>query len=457
MITGNKLLDWGFIPGKFFGQALVVAKAMELEGYDENTIWAKLVELQPKEQLMRTNSIPYNIFLEPESDDERANLVSVSNHMDALLRVPTIVKAAIMPDACPAGSELGTIPVGGVVATKDAIHPGFHSADICCSMAMTVFNRGDDPKRILDVAQKITHFGKGRREKYLGDLTPELAERILNNSFLSDLGGVARGSLSTQGDGNHFLYLGERESDGKLALVTHHGSRNFGAILYKKGMAAAKRHTRVVAPKVPEHNAWLDANSDEGREYWEALQIIRDWTKINHFSIHDEIASVLGNRIIDRTWNEHNFVFRRDDGLYYHGKGATPSYKGFSPDEDGRTLIPMNMSEPILITEHVDNKDALGFAPHGAGRNMSRTKYMKDIIGDRTVEEVMEEQTKGLDIRFYTGRVDLSELPAAYKNAENVRKSIEKFNLTNVVDQINPIGSIMAGNEDRPWLNKKKK
>ncbi|TIL63852.1 MAG: RNA-splicing ligase RtcB, partial [Mesorhizobium sp.] len=64
--------------------------------------------------------------------------------MDALLRTPTVVSGVVMPDACPAG----TIPVGGVVATRNAIHPGFHSADICCSMAITVFKRNDDPKKI---------------------------------------------------------------------------------------------------------------------------------------------------------------------------------------------------------------------------------------------------------------------------------------------------------------------
>ena len=75
------------------------------------------------------------------------------------MRVPTIVAGAVMPDACPSGTAAGTIPVGGVVACDDAIHPGFHSSDICCSVAITVFARKDDPKRILDAVQDVTHFG----------------------------------------------------------------------------------------------------------------------------------------------------------------------------------------------------------------------------------------------------------------------------------------------------------
>ncbi len=74
------------------------------------------------------------------------------------MRVPTVEKGAIMPDACPSGSALGTIPVGGIVATKNAIHPSFHSADICCSVAIL----GDvDPKAMLDAAMEQTHFGPG--------------------------------------------------------------------------------------------------------------------------------------------------------------------------------------------------------------------------------------------------------------------------------------------------------
>ncbi|MDT9702579.1 hypothetical protein, partial [Streptomyces sp. P17] len=74
--------------------------------------------------------------------------------MDELMRTPTIVRGAVMPDACPSGSAPGTIPVGGVVATRDAIHPGFHSADICCSMAVSFFEDDMNPSALLDIAMK---------------------------------------------------------------------------------------------------------------------------------------------------------------------------------------------------------------------------------------------------------------------------------------------------------------
>jgi hypothetical protein len=123
-------------------------------------------------------------------------------------------------------------------------------------------------------------------------------------------------------------------------------------------MSAARRHTAIHAPKVPGHNAWIKASSDDGRAYWEALQVVRSWTKANHIAIHDLAAARLGNAIADRFWNEHNFVFQKADGLFYHGKGATPNWAGFSADDDGRTLVPLNMAEPVLVLKHRDNKDA---------------------------------------------------------------------------------------------------
>ena len=85
-------------------------------------------------------------------------------------------------------------------------------------------------------------------------------------------------------------------------------------------------------------------------------------------AIHDLVARSLGVKIEDRFWNEHNFVFRRSDGLFYHAKGATPAWVDFAADSSGLTLIPLNMREPILITRGRDAENGLGFAPHGAGR-----------------------------------------------------------------------------------------
>ena len=457
MITGKDLIAWGFETGRHFKGMIQAANELRSAGASDDLIFAKLQEMVPVELTMRTNGVPFSVFLDTETEAERANAQAVMAHMDALMRVPTIAAGAVMPDACPSGTQPGTIPVGGAVAAKDAIHPGFHSADICCSVAMTVFSRSDDPKRILDAVQSVTHFGPGGRENMI---TPpmEIMRDVIYNKFLSGLENFAQGHFASQGDGNHFAYVGHLKSTGQPVLVTHHGSRGLGAQLYKRGMAVAKRHTAIHAPKVPGHNAWIDANSDDGHAYWNALQVVRRWTRESHYAIHDLTARMLGNSVADRFWNEHNFVFRRVDGLYYHGKGATPSWAGFSPEDDGRTLIPLNMSQPILITAHKDKKEALGFAPHGAGRNMSRSQHLR-ALSVSLKDELAALQAQGLDIRSFCGIPDHSELPSAYKDAAAVRAQIAKYGLAEVVDEVLPYGSIMAGDweKDAPWRKNREK
>lgn len=449
MIDGHQLIIWGFKPGRWFKDAIIAANAMRSGGANDDVIFKSLTQMQPSEITMRTNGLPFSVLIDAENDLETANINAVIQHMDALMRVPTIKSGAVMPDACPSGSAVGTIPVGGVVACEDAIHPGFHSADICCSVQVTVFNRNEDPKRILDVVQEVTHFGPFGKQ-LIGGLVPStpIMKEITLNPFTAGLEDYAVRHFGTQGDGNHFAYVGIQKSTGKPALVTHHGSRGFGAQLYKRAMAVAKKHTAIHAPKIPAHNAWIKASSTDGENYWKALQIVRLWTQANHTVIHDLARNAMGLPVLDRFWNEHNFVFQKSDGLFYHGKGATPNWSGFSADDDGRTLVPLNMAEPILILEHTNNKDALGFAPHGAGRNMGRKAFLR---------ENQPEMPKGIDARFYCGKPDLSELPEAYKNAASVRTQIDKYGIGKVVDEIIPYGSIMAGDweVDAPWRKNK--
>lgn len=443
-MNGHDLIAAGFKPGKHFPQLLDLANIMEADGQSTETIFSALRQATPAEPeplVLRTNDIPFGDFLyntiDLDNSYEVDNYQSVVQHMDALMRVPVIKAGAIMPDACPSGSALGTIPVGGVIAAENAILPDMHSADVCCSMAITIFKRQDDPKAVLDAAQAVTHFGPGKRAKSFVRQNRELVDLLASfwqNSFLSGLEGKAEEHFMTQGDGNHFLYIGHVESTGQLAVVTHHGSRGLGAGVFKRGRQLAQKNHRN--NHIPPHQAWIVADSAEGQAYWEALQKVRLWTKLNHFAIHNAIAAKIGNAVADRFWNEHNFVFQRSDGLFYHGKGATPSFHGFSPDDQGIALIPMNMAEPILVTAHADRPEALGFAPHGAGRNMSRTQYLREF------EPVLPE---GIDYRFYSGTPDLSELPGAYKNAASVIGGIENERLAHVVDRILPYGCIMGG------------
>lgn len=452
-IRGKDLIRMGYRQGKWFKQALLYANEHRLEGEALRTYLDTQVPtvIDPHKQ-----AIPFHKNIRAENDEEQSNVTAVLDTMYAVMKTPTAVDGAVMPDACPTG-PIGQIPVGGVVAAKNAIHPAMHSADICCSVMMTSFGHVD-PKKVLDMAHQITHFGGGGRVDTF-PLPKEIKDRIKENYFLNSEKSMtlARTHLGTQGDGNHFLYVGISESTGETVMITHHGSRGFGANLYKQGMKEAEKFRKVISPKTPKSNAWIPYDEEKGQEYWEALQVVRDWTKLNHEVLHNATLRKLKVDMEDRFWNEHNFVFK-DEDIFYHAKGATPLDDKFVPDsKEGLRLVPLNMSEPILVVKGDTTETNLGFAPHGAGRNISRSQHIRNKAG-KSISEIFDEETQGLDVRFYSGHIDISELPSAYKNADQVQAQMKEFGLGNVEDRINPYGCIMAGDWkiDAPWRKKKK-
>ncbi len=429
--TGKDILALGIPPGKHIGAMLAEANKTGVLNKDA------LEKHLPPPALPLVDGRQFALLAEATNPDEEANLASVCESVQEMIKTPVITAAAVMPDACPAG-PVGTIPVGGVAAST-AIHPGMHSADICCSVAISIY-RNKKPADVLDAVHAATHFGPGGREDM--PMPSEIGDGLGANFFTKNMVATANHHFGTQGDGNHFAFVGELRSTGETALVTHHGSRGLGARLYKEGMRVADRYRQDLSPETLRNNAWIPADTREGEHYWKALQLVRAWTKANHFAIHESVG-----KASDRFWNEHNFVFRKSDGLFYHGKGATPAFSGWADDATDLTLIPLNMAQPVLIVRGRNNPDALGFSPHGAGRNFSRSEHRRRQMGD------LDSETAGIDARFFTGIPDPTELPSGYKNAAEVKRQIEHFGLAEIVDEVIPHGCIMAGDweQQAPW------
>lgn len=451
-ITGKDLINLGFEQGAELGAALKFVNEQELSG-DALVDWVEAHKPDP--QIPLQDAPAYQLNIEASNPQEAENVAKVRETMNVLMRTPTIRAGAVMPDACPAG-PVGTIPVGGVVAAQNAIHPGMHSADICCSVMVSEFV-DSDPKAVLDAAHAVTHFGPGGRangKRYTMSL--KLLDAFRENKFLNDtkILRAAQEQLGTQGDGNHFAYVGTSRANGTTCLVTHHGSRGPGAGLYKLGMRAAEKWRRKISRATSKQNAWIPADSEDGIAYWEALQLIRKWTKANHNAIHQSTLEAAKGQLKERFWNEHNFVFK-DDDLFWHAKGATPIRADFLPDTNGIQIVPLNMAEPVLLIRGDATDRNLGFAPHGAGRNMSRSAHKRAQVG-MTDAELFASETAHIDARFFSNNIDISELPSAYKPAATVRAQMEQMELATVVDEIMPFGSIMAGDweRDAPWRKK---
>lgn len=487
-IKARDLLAAGWREDRRFGAVLKRARELQETGLDLAGVLAALEVDYPKEARvteLRASPAPIAEAVEAETPAETVSVAASRARMTELLHVPVIKRGALMPDTCPAGPGVATIPVGGAIEAENAILPGAHSADICCSMFASFFSDNHPTSELMDKLWASTHFGAGGRRRGKQMYHTLLEERVWENPFLSGLQSRAREFLGTQGDGNHFAYVGriaftseqhraivaagydalaqaiEARAGAFHVLVTHHGSRGFGADLYKRGMIAADKWVLQNANGIPPAAAWLPADSPEGRDYWSALRYVGRWTRVNHALIHEEFLHRIGQRPLAQFGNEHNFVWRRGDA-FYHGKGATPAWR----DDEGRPLlglIPLNMAREILLVLGGDNDAFLSFAPHGAGRNLSRKAMLapfRDADGDidpARVKQVLAETTGSLDIRWFNGAPDLSESPLGYKDATKVKAQIEKFRLATVVGEIQPLGCIMAGEAPEPvWAKKKR-
>ncbi|RZK23429.1 MAG: RNA-splicing ligase RtcB, partial [Hymenobacter sp.] len=131
MTTGKDLLDLGFKSSKWFKEALEHINAHALAG-DAMLTYLRAVAPPPAIPLL-PEPAPFYENIRADTAVEQQNIDYVRRSMQQLMRTPTVVTGAVMPDACPAG-PVGTIPVGGVVVARQAIHPDMHSADICCSV-----------------------------------------------------------------------------------------------------------------------------------------------------------------------------------------------------------------------------------------------------------------------------------------------------------------------------------
>src|SRR5687767_15809982 len=100
---------------------------------------------------------PYKVWgegLEPDALNQMANAC----------KLPVAVSGALMPDA-----HVGYgLPIGGVLATRDAVIPYAVGVDIACRMKMTVLDLpvrslADDQPRLAKALERETRFGIDRK------------------------------------------------------------------------------------------------------------------------------------------------------------------------------------------------------------------------------------------------------------------------------------------------------
>lgn len=387
----------------------------------------------------RAAPAPYRIW------GEDLDVASVEQLRQAA-RLPVAARGALMPDA-----HLGYgLPIGGVLATRNAVIPYAVGVDIACRMRLTVYdvpspNFTKLDTQLTNALNRETKFGTGMTFKKPHDHSVLDADWDVA-PITRRLFDKARGQLGTSGSGNHFVEFGTLTLDAPemgleageyLALLSHSGSRGAGAMIadfYSK--LAMARHPEL--PPELKRLAWLDLDQEEGQEYFAAMELMGQYAAANHAVIHRSITKNLGYDVLAGVENHHNYAWKEmHDGeeLVVHRKGATPAGKGVLG------VIPGSMAAPGYVVRGKGVAESLDSASHGAGRRMSRTAAINQFRWNH-VKPTLE----AAGVKLLSAGLD--ESPGAYKDIRAVMA--QQADLVEIVARFDPRIVKMADAGEKP-------
>ncbi len=282
----------------------------------------------------------------------------------------------------------------------------------------------------------------------------------------------------TLGSGNHFLEVDVVEEiyDDKAAevfglfkdqvvVLIHTGSRGLGYQVCDDYLKVLLNASSKYGFNLPDKQlACAPIKSSEGQDYlsamqaaanfaWNNRQVIMHLARKTFRETFSMSESELGFKLVyDVCHNiakiEKHKIDNEEKKVCVHRKGAT---RAFPPGSD---LIPAkyrSVGQPVLIPGDMGRysyiavgtekamEETFGSSCHGAGRNLSRRKALKDAKGRNLIKELNE---KGIVIKARGYRTIAEEMPGAYKDVSDVVDVMHNEGITRKVAKIRPIGVI---------------
>jgi tRNA-splicing ligase RtcB (3'-phosphate/5'-hydroxy nucleic acid ligase) len=394
------------------------------EAYLADPVLAKIAEQlikpvveEPVEIPLNEQGVAYSIYGAEEIEEGALQQMRVAS------KLPVAVTGALMPDA----HQGYGLPIGGVLATRNAIIPYAVGVDIGCRMCLSIFaiDPSELKKREANFQRELvanTLFGAGR--EFSDNKGHEVLDRkeFHEIGFLNNLQDKAWKQLGSSGSGNHFVEFGRVEITDEsnpmrlpvgnyVGLLSHSGSRGLGANIANHYTKIAMERTPL--PREAKHLAWMDLNTEEGMEYWLAMNLAGDYASACHHIIHAKIAKAIGEKPLAIVENHHNFAWKE----MYHGEEVIVHRKGATPaGNDVLGIIPGSMTAPGFIVKGKGVEASINSASHGAGRKMSRSKALANVT-----HEALRKELKEHGVKLIGGGLD--EAPFAYKDINMVMQS----------------------------------
>jgi len=376
---------------------------------------------------IKTEKIPIKLWtdrIEPEALRQAKNLANLPIAFHHI---------AIMPDV-----HVGYgMPIGGVLAAKEAICPNCVGVDIGCGMRAT---RTEIKKKdiennlreiVIDFARTIPLGFKHRKEK----IEAEHFSNPPNVPVVLEQLEAAKHQVGTLGGGNHFLEI-QYDEEERIWLMVHSGSRNFGhriaSVFHKKA--------REINPEFKDL-AFIPMSRKMGRDYFDAMNYAIEFARLNRTIMMEEMLRLVKEKLGEFNYEmpidiHHNFASYEEhfgEMVYLHRKGATKACRG------EMCIIPGSMGTPSFICEGRGNPESFKSCAHGAGRAMSRGEAKRK----KTYQVLKEElDRKGIVLITPAKGAAPAEAPSAYKDIEEVMDN--QKDLVKIVHKLTPIGVVIG-------------
>ncbi|NLO52565.1 MAG: RtcB family protein [Bacteroidales bacterium] len=382
-------------------------------------------------QKITTERIPIKLWLEDLEEDALQQARNLANLSIAFRHI------AIMPDA-----HLGYgMPIGGVMATKDAIVPNAVGVDIGCGMCSLRTNLEHmEQKKLKKVMSNIRkaipvgfkHHAEKQDERWMPPVEEELP--IVLQEYNS-----AMHQIGTLGGGNHFIEI-QKGSDGYIWIMVHSGSRNLGYTVAAHYHQQAKEENMKRREEVPQDLSYFLRGSEGYKNYFNEMNYCILFALQNRKLMMERVKSAFEEVVPEVEFSQfinkpHNFAawethFGHD--LIIHRKGATRAEEG----EWG--MIPGSQGTSSFLVTGKGNPLSFNSCSHGAGRVLSRTQARKTL--DIKTESAKLEEL-GV-IHALRHKDDLDEAPGSYKDIHEVMAL--QADLVDIQVELTPLAVIKA-------------
>ena len=364
---------------------------------------------------------------------------------------------ALMPDT---HQGIG-MPIGGVIAVKDAIIPNAVGVDIGCGMAYVqtdlpaeVLKKTDTPNGKLiqaiigDILRNIpvgfAHYQQKQKCRALDLAADDLSKYEFAKELIPELK-EGYFQVGTLGGGNHFIELQEDE-EGLVGIMLHSGSRNFGLKICRYFNELAKKlNQQMKIALLGEYNlAFLPVDTEEGRSYMEWMNLALDFARENRERMLERVMGILGKWVekateyrvsySNRINCHHNYAALEEHygrEVWVHRKGAIRAGK----DELG--IIPGAKGSFSYLVKGLGNPESFQSCSHGAGRKYSRTgakqRYsVEEVLNDLKECRVVLGKHKKSDVAEES-RFAYKDIDFVIQNELDLVKPVKKLRTVGVV------------------------